>query len=186
MAAYSENYVILPPTTTGDTAQPSNSVLRDVRRVLALLQDERILAANELYQNVTCRLNEWNEAHHEQQEQEKSPSKRHALKHAFGRLGHSKKTVDTTTSSQEITEDQEYRAANDLLQSRRIDIDKMIVRVRNVCLYAFLCVVFSLLFLVIATRRGYRKSKNETGPRRGMDTVPKALWCHNLLSAGRR
>jgi hypothetical protein len=107
------DFVIRPPTTTGDDAKPSGSLLRDVRRVLALMQDERTLAAYDLYNSVRTRLEQW--------------KNRQPRKLAF-RLSDKR--------HQEIhTEDHEYGAANDLLTSKKAEFDKLEVSVNKHGIY---------------------------------------------------
>lgn len=117
------DFVIRPPTTTGDDAQPSGSLLRDVHRILALMQDERIMAAHGLYNSVHSRLDEW------KAQQKQSPTKR--LKKFAMR---SSKKADMSVHP---TEDHEYRAANDILESKREELDKL-----NVCCRVWVVVSF--------------------------------------------
>jgi hypothetical protein len=107
------DFVIRPPTTTGDDAKPSISLLRDIRRVLALMQDERILAARDLYNSVRSRLEQW-----KNQEPESRLSFRRR-KHAVH------------------TEDHEYRATNDLLNSKKAELDKLEVRMNQLGISCF-------------------------------------------------
>jgi hypothetical protein len=49
-------FTIQPPLTTGDTGQPTSSLLLDTERIFALIEDERHLTARKLYQSVLARL----------------------------------------------------------------------------------------------------------------------------------
>jgi hypothetical protein len=51
-----EGFAIRPPTTMGDDGTPSNSVSRDLDRVVRLVQDERHLTAHALLEEVRERL----------------------------------------------------------------------------------------------------------------------------------
>lgn len=52
----SNDYVILPPTTTGDDGTPSNSICQDLDRIVRLIQDERHITAHNLLQSVKEKL----------------------------------------------------------------------------------------------------------------------------------
>jgi hypothetical protein len=45
--------------SSADNAAPSSSTLRDIQRVISLIEDERHLVAHELYLNVKERLDDW-------------------------------------------------------------------------------------------------------------------------------
>jgi hypothetical protein len=113
----SGDFVIRPPTTTGDAAKPSSSLLRDVRRVLALIQDERILAAHDLYNSVRNRLEQWKN----QQPQTRLSFRRRQHGHGVH------------------TEDHEYRATNDVLISKKAELDKLEVRMNKLGISCSLC-----------------------------------------------
>jgi len=172
-------YSIRPPSTTGDDGQPSNSLLRDVRRVFALMQDERILVAHALHQNVMSRLEEW-KIH----EKEQSAARR--IRHFAARR-----------TSVEEAEDHECRAANDILESKQQELDSLNVRCNgvNVFLLFYASFLFSTLLIhvthrvtlyFIETRWSFSKGQNYTGTRRGLDKSTNSLWYHHLLSTGRR
>ncbi len=49
-------YTIRPPLTAGDRGEPSKSILKDVERIFALIEDERHLIAHRLYESVQRRI----------------------------------------------------------------------------------------------------------------------------------
>ena len=51
-------FIIRPPTTIDDDASPSDNIVNDARRVLAMIQDERHLCAESLLRDVESRLEE--------------------------------------------------------------------------------------------------------------------------------
>lgn len=106
---------IRPPTTMGDNAKPSDSILRDSHRVLALLEDERILAASALLDNVKNRIQE------RESKRKKSSARRLKKMASFG-------------SSSNLLQDEEYRTANELLESNQSKLD-----ILSVCV---LCIVY--------------------------------------------
>jgi hypothetical protein len=128
-----EHYVILPPCTTGDTAEPTHSILDDVHRVFSLIQDERILTAHSLYTTVQNRINDYKQTLQKEAEKTKtttSPTKR--LKQ-WMHSHRTKATTSTTTEEQHDTntterEEEEYRAAMDLVEAKREELNNMIVR----------------------------------------------------------
>ena len=138
--------VIRPPTTTGDNAQPSASLLRDVRRVLALMQDERIMAAHQLLTSVRSRLEEWKRS----SSSPSSPSRRFKLV----------SRRSSTTNDNAHADEHEYRAANDILESKQEELDKLNVRQMLFCLFATPYTRVSKRFVVILSRN-VRQSLNE-------------------------
>lgn len=157
------NFVIRPPTTTGDDAKPSSSLLRDVRRVLALTQDERILAAHDLYNSVRSRLEQWKD-----RQPRKLPfrlsDKRHQELHA---------------------EDHEYRATNDILTSKKAELDKLEVSVNKYGISLSL-LVSKPISLSPETGRPHWESQADTGSQRRLDSISDTLWRHYILSTRRR
>jgi hypothetical protein len=51
-------YKIKAPTTTNDSGEPSDRCFFDAKRVLRLIEDERYLSAQELYNSILDRLQE--------------------------------------------------------------------------------------------------------------------------------
>lgn len=56
-----DRYPIGSPLTLSDRGEPSPSILQDAHRVFALIEDERHLIAQDLYQDVRRRLVAWEE-----------------------------------------------------------------------------------------------------------------------------
>lgn len=120
-AMVNEDFVIRPPTTTGDDAKPSGSLLRDVRRVLALIEDERLFAAHGLYCDVFTRLEAWRT---QKSQQQTSPSRKIPKALRLSSKRNQQKAVHT--------EDHEHNAADDLLNMKKKELEKLKVRTRDV------------------------------------------------------
>lgn len=120
------NFEIQPPTTTHDNAQPSLSLERDAQRVLALMQDERILAAHALHQDVCRRLKEYEEHH-----KDVSPTKRRKYSLFRGANG------DSITDAQAQYND--YTAAQAIFESKQNELNKLTVCFSNISVLAVIC-----------------------------------------------
>lgn len=114
------SFTIQPPTTTGDDGQPSNSLVEDARRVLALMEDERVLTAHALLAAIKERMHET-----------KSTTKRLKKMASFRK---------EASSGEE-----DYRAASAILESNQAKLDKLNVRVIYVyCVYMFFLLLWIL------------------------------------------
>lgn len=79
-------YSIHAPTTLADDGRASPSILNDVHRIFALVEDERWMTAFSLYKDVKLRLDEWGKrkpSPRKQQETLSSPTSKLIMKLTF-------------------------------------------------------------------------------------------------------
>jgi hypothetical protein len=105
--SFADDYQIKPPTTINDDGKPSSSLLKDMQRTLALIEDERHFAAFDLYQSVKKRLAEF--AKGSQQENSE---------HGWSLLQKKK-------ASEQDAKENDYQAARNLLDSKRAAMDDL-------------------------------------------------------------
>jgi hypothetical protein len=59
-------YTIRPPCTMGDMGTPSSSLLKDIQRVLHMIDDERHLTAHTLYGTIQARIQQFDKENNQQ------------------------------------------------------------------------------------------------------------------------
>ena len=107
--------VIRPLQSVGDRGIPSKSVSKDLRRVLAFIEDERHLVAYDLYQNVMPR---WEAMIHEKRALDAAREKAGEKKRGWIRKG--------GKEFQEFDE-ADYKAAHELTRKHRDDFNLLLV-----------------------------------------------------------
>lgn len=107
-------FTITAPLTTGDKGQPSASIALDVKRVWDLIQDERHLVADSLYQSVKERVDAW-------QSKQQQHDQQHLRHHKRG-MRRVKKHHPSKVDSEA---DKEMKETIHLLQERKDIIEKL-------------------------------------------------------------
>lgn len=101
----SEGYTIKFPSTTKDNGSPSHDLMDDCNRVFALIDDERYIAAQQLYASIQERMKA-NSSRYQ------SPSKNGLLRRRKNR-----KVVET--------ENEKFKAVEDFLSGRRDELENL-------------------------------------------------------------
>lgn len=112
-------FTIKAPLTTGDKGEPSDSILKDAKRVFDFIEDERHLTALDLYKSVKSRVETWDRAHKRKiHKKAHKPNARSFLGVGGGRAA---KRLEAATTP----EDREFSDAKAFLQVRHQKIIKL-------------------------------------------------------------
>eukprot|EP00521_Asterionellopsis_glacialis_P009443 CAMPEP_0195287422 /NCGR_PEP_ID=MMETSP0707-20130614/4487_1 /TAXON_ID=33640 /ORGANISM="Asterionellopsis glacialis, Strain CCMP134" /LENGTH=1087 /DNA_ID=CAMNT_0040347175 /DNA_START=103 /DNA_END=3366 /DNA_ORIENTATION=- len=130
-------YAIQPPTTQDDDGKPSSSLLKDVERILALVQDERHLIAHKLSLSVQTRFDQQQQQQQQQHEGKTPPSTptrtnvtNHQNRAEGGGGFFHKRAQQQQQRAADAAKEKDYQEAQTLWASRQSEIEKLSNRAR--------------------------------------------------------